>query len=98
MKKWLLVLLALFMVFLVSGCGEKREERNVKLDRVITDLVEYNEKKVNRSPNSEEFMPGIYVGKERIDYYSINKLSDMTFNERAGLLDKMDAEPEFTLS
>ena len=41
-------------------------------------------------------MPGIYVGKERIDYYSINKLSDMTFNERVGLLDKMDAEPDFT--
>ena len=39
-------------------------------------------------------MSGIYCGVDSVDYYSINKLSNMTFEERVGILEEIKLFPE----
>ena len=89
MKKNVFVVVCLMFVMMFVGCVKKSNNEE-KLTNVITELVNYEKSKNVKSVNSEEVLSGIYTQNS---YYSIDKLSEMSFDERVNLLDSIENNP-----
>ena len=90
MKKCIVGFFATLLLVFMFGCGNSPEQKKeVTLDKVIADLIDYQAKE-KRSINYENYLYGIYIGNSTMDYYSINKLGDMTFEERLDLLEALE--------
>lgn len=95
MIKKVIKILVLSMFILLTGCFGKEDTKELnevklkQLTKIISDIQEY--KKQNTRTITGEILDGIYVKSERgYDYYNLNKLKSMTFQEKAELFDKLD--------
>ena len=90
-KKLISVIMVLFMVMLVCGtvgCRKKGGDNPpVTLEKVVSDL----HSPLVKSTNLDVVLPGIYVLEDTVfHYYSVDKLDNMSFDERVELLDFID--------
>ena len=95
MIKKVIKILVLSMFILLTGCFGKEDTKELneaklkQLTKIISDIQEY--KKQNTRTITGEILDGIYVKSDRgYDYYNLNKLKSMIFQEKAELLDKLD--------
>ncbi len=95
MIKKVIKILVLSMFILLTGCFGKEDTKELneaklkQLTKIISDIQEY--KKQNTRTITGEILDGIYVKSDRgYDYYNLNKLKSMTFQEKAELFDKLD--------
>ena len=99
MIKKVIKILVLSMFILLTGCFGKEDTKELnevklkQLTKIISDIQEY--KKQNTRTITGEILDGIYVKSDRgYDYYNLNKLKSMIFQEKAELLDKLDIVSE----
>ena len=95
MIKKVIKILVLSMFILLTGCFGKEDTKELnevklkQLTKIISDIQEYKKQNTRKIPG--KILDGIYVKSDRgYDYYNLNKLKSMTFQEKAELFDKLD--------
>ena len=96
------VLVFMFSLLFLSACfhsnKESKKEEVSKLDRVIAEIMEYKkESSAVKRVVENSVGDGIYIDKvETIDYYSLNYLASISFEEKVELLTEMETHIQTT--
>ena len=95
MIKKVIKILVLSMFILLTGCFGKEDTKELnevklkQLTKITSDIQEYKKQNTRKIPG--KILDGIYVKSDRgYDYYNLNKLKSMIFQEKAELFDKLD--------
>ena len=86
------------IIFIMSGCSDKKESEDVniknlsKFDQILKEVKEY--KRNITKTVSVTVQDGLYVKNGTVlNFYSFGKMEILTFDEKADLLEKVEAAP-----
>lgn len=89
----------ILIIFIISGCSDKKENDDVniknlsKFEQILKEVKEYNKKNATKTV-SVTVQDGLYVKNGTVlNFYSFGKMEVLTFDEKADLLEKIEAAP-----